>query len=408
MSQRNRGAAQVSLMWVIALSVILVFVVLFAFVSQQTISDTEQQRQAALEQRRTSDQRFEAKVEELSTLSELVGYIPEGASTRVTSLETLRSQVSEVASSLGSGEFASMEEAVPALLTAYNGVTQENANLKSQVAQLTGDLEARQAAHRTAIGEKDSTISDLRRQLEDAQSSFNTQLADLERQRDGLREQVRDQERSVSELRSRLDEQARDFASESQVGKQRRDILSEELNQVQRRAETPDGLVLAASAPLKKAWIDRGRLHRVTVGMEFDVRDPDSGRFKGRIKVTGVEDRRAEARILNTEDRFDPITADDQISNAVYDPERSPVAVLLGNGFGQLSESDMQTKLSEVGIQVRGEVDNEVDYLILGTPFFDEDTGEMVPWDSFEAYKISQALSVRVLPQRDAMDWLGL
>jgi hypothetical protein len=107
-------------------------------------------------------------------------------------------------------------------------------------------------------------------------------------------------------------------------------------------------------------------------------------------------------------DRFDPIASDDLILNAVYDPARTPVAALLGNGFSQFSEGDMKVKLGEVGIATVIEVTNEVDILILGTPFFDEDTGEMIPWADHEAYKLAQSLSVKVVPFRDAMVWLGL
>jgi len=61
-----------------------------------------------------------------------------------------------------------------------------------------------------------------------------------------------------------------------------------------------------------------------------------------------------------------------------------------------------------VGIRVVREITPEVDYLLIGTPFFDTETGEMVPWSSDEVYKAAQAASVQIVPFRDAMDWLGL
>jgi hypothetical protein len=107
-------------------------------------------------------------------------------------------------------------------------------------------------------------------------------------------------------------------------------------------------------------------------------------------------------------DQYDPVRADDVILNAVYDPSRTPVAALLGNGYGKYNANDMRSMLQEAGIEVREGVSSETDFLLLGTPFFDEETGDMVSWDSNDDHKAATSLSVSVIPMRDWSQWLGL
>ena len=406
MTGRNRGAAQVSVMWVIALCVILVFVVIFAYTSQQSAADWELAHQDAVADRQAALDRENATNEAHVTLSKNIGFV-EGAQ-GTSAPNAVSAALGEAASVFGVPDAANIESLLPAATAAYQKALTEKRDLESTVAQLRSDLDARNAAHRTALSEKDSRINDLSSQLEDTTNSLNQRNFDLESQRDSLRQQVSDQDGQIAQLRSQLLDQARGFENEKEVQLQRAAILSERLNKVERRAAGPDGSVLAASASLKKAWIDRGRLDRIVPGMEFAVHHAETSALKGRIKVVNVEEKRPECTILATLNQFDPIGEDDEIRNAIYDPSRQPVAVLLGNGFGRLSATDMKNKLKEIGILVAEQVTNEADYLILGTPFFDEDTGEVVDWSSRSEYRLAEENALTIVPLRDAMAWLGL
>jgi hypothetical protein len=137
------------------------------------------------------------------------------------------------------------------------------------------------------------------------------------------------------------------------------------------------------------------------------VRNPLSGAVKGRIRVLSVEEVRAEVAILATTDKYDPIRSNDAIFNPIYDAGRSPIAVLLGDGFGRYSKGDLTAMLGEIGVEVRDDLTVESDYLLLGTPFFDEDSGDMLSWEAHDSYKTAKALSVKVVASRDWMIWLG-
>ena len=83
-------------------------------------------------------------------------------------------------------------------------------------------------------------------------------------------------------------------------------------------------------------------------------------------------------------------------------------SVARSGDFSVISGNDIRSMLASVGVEVREGVSSETDYLLLGTPFFDEETGDMVGWESQDGHKAASALSVEVVPMRDWSQWLGL
>ena len=407
MSRSNRGAAQVSLMWVIAFAVIGLGSLGYAFIMDSELTkalnglDVAQNESTQFQTENTA-----LRNELRGEVSEL-GFAAENAD-RV-NLERVSADKEALIAAFGidGTNIRTFSDIKDPLVSAYTGVVNERDLLKGQVAQLRGDLAAREAASRSAIADKDATIATLRREKEDQLTQSSQQILDLERQRDALRGEYADLQSQIAELRVRNDEAMRQLSLEMGVLKQRNDILSSRLNSVARRADSPDGSVLSVAGEIGRAWIDRGTMDRVTIGMEFDVRNANSGARKGRLRIVSVAENRSEAQILEQTDRFDPIRTDDVIVNPVYDPERQPVAVLLGNGFGRYNAADMKAMLAEVGVMVREDISAETDILLLGTPFFDEDTGEVVPWESRDEYKAAASFSVQVIPLRDWTQWLG-
>lgn len=405
MSQMRRGS--VSIMWVIVSAVIALFAIVFGYMQAQERAGAVERAEKAEGELANTETKVNAEVDKWAGLSEKVGFTEQTGA--VSSSEAITRAVEEAAGTAPSAQGAkTLQQALTGVLTDYGASASQRRSLEQQIEQLRNDLSARQREFAAALSEKDKTLSGLRTELEDTRNSSNTQVVDLERQRDALREQVREGEQQLSDLRTQMDEAVRAKDSENQQLGQRNSILSERLNAVERQASSTDGSVLTASTELGRAWIDRGRLDRVRPGMEFVVRNRRTGNEKGLLRVSVVEDRRAQVEILAQVDAYDPIGQDDPIYNDLYDPGRTPVAVLLGNGFGKLTNEEMKNMLTEVGIRVESSVTVESDYLIIGTPFFDPDTGELIPWENQDPYKAALSYSVQVVPFRDAMAWLGL
>ncbi len=408
MSQNNRGAAQVSLMWVIALAVIMLMSLGFAFLQNQAGTKTNQDLVEA--RAATASAKADLTALRLQRSEEIrqIGFADSDGST--ISIAAMQAGINEFTTRFGldGGQITTLEALASPVFAKHSEVLGQRDALQTEVNQLRNDLEARNTASQTAMREKDSTIADLRRQMEDQANTKDGQIVDIERTRDALREQLRDRESEVTNITALLDQQARDAAGAYATMSQRNAILSNRLNDVARRADTPDGTILAADSDLRRAWIDRGSNDRITVGMTFEVRNANTNALKGKLRVTTVEAGRAQTAVISQVDQYDPVRADDIILNPVYDPSRKPVAALLGNGFGKCNANDMRSMLERVGVEVREGVSAETDYLLLGTPFFDEETGDVINWDSNDSHKAATSLSVAVIPMRDWSQWLGL
>ncbi len=405
MSQSNRGAAQVSMMWAIALAVIALVAAFFAFLQNNEFTRVSEELKVAQDQLKAEKQVSQDLRTEKRDTTAAIGFKGEGEFTSVTAVNAAKE---ELIRAFGvEGTIRSFGEIVTPIVSAYQRVTSERDSALAESARLRNDLAARESATRSALAEKDKSLADARREKDELQGSLQRQIVDVERQRDSLRDEYRRLEGQLAELRTLGDQRERDLRGEVAKYQQRNSILADRLNSVDRRVSAADGSVLTAASDLGVVWIDRGFSQRVTAGMEFEVRNAVTQKVKGRVKVTRTEQNRSEAKILAQADKYDPIRTDDRIFNAVYDATRTPVAALLGNGFGRYDAADLRAMLKDVGVEVRDQVTSETDILLLGTPFFDEETGDMMPWEGTEAYKSATALAVEVIPMRDWLQWLG-
>jgi len=406
MSQSNRGAAQVSLMWVIALAVIALVSGLFAFL--QSSEATKLQETLSLAQTTLTTEQTTVTAQRLARreLSNVVGFKGDGEFTNDAAVVAARDEMVRVFE-IDPQNVRTYSDVQGPSISRVQQITRERDDSLAESARLRNDLAARESAVRSALADKDKALADARREKDELQASLNSQIVSIERERDAGRDELRTMNTQLSSLRTLSDQQQRDLRNEITKFQQRNSVLSDRLNSVDRRVATADGAVLSSAPDLGMVWIDRGYSDRVTAGMEFEVRNANTNAVKGRVKIKRTEASRSEAVVLNQLDKYDPIRTDDLLFNAVYDPNRTPVAVLLGNGFGRYAAADLAALLSEAGIEVREEVSSETDYILLGTPFFDEETGDMMPWESQDEYKSAMALSVEVIPLRDWTQWLG-
>jgi len=395
-------------MWLIAVTVIALLAAGMAFLQSDQITQLEEKNAGLV----TDAENLRATADELRSKRrddfQALGFADEGGEfVSPAAIEAARNELI-ARFELDATSVTKLQDVVNPVVAQYNQVVGQRDALQTEVNQLRADLDSRKQANITAMREKDATIATLRKDKEDSDNAKEGQIATLERQRDGLRDQLRDANRQITEQRAINDAQARDFSKELAVLSQRNDILSSRLNGVERRVDLADGTILSANVDLGRAWIDLGSLDRIAPGMEFEVQNASTKAVKGRLRVTSVEEHRAEAAILAMADKYDPIRADDVILNELYDPSREPIAVLLGNGFGRYNAADVTAMLARAGVQVRNSVSNETDYLLLGTAFFDEETGDIVPWETMDAFKSASSYSVSVVPLRDWSQWIGM
>ena len=410
MTQSNRGAAQVGLMWAIALLVVALVSIFLAYSATGKVTQTNAylaDSQAEVAKLRND---ISTALANDAEVGQTLGWQPVGQATALPDLAAIGNSLAELGAVFPSVDpnATKLEASLPSAIADYKASQSRVGDLDRQVTQLRADLDSRQTEADNAVSEKDALISSLQSQIQDTRASMDATILDTERQRDSLREQYTQLDDRLSLTVDQKDAEILQIRNASANLKQHNDILSNRLNGVARRSEEADGAVLTANAKLGKAWIDLGRKDRLSPGLQFEVMDKTSGKLKGRLQVASVEDNRAECNVLLVSDRYNPLGTGDLIRNSVFDRERNPVAVLLGGSFGRYSASDMKAKLAEVGVAVVEDVNVEVDFLLLGTPFFDEDTGEMLSWATQDNYKVAQGMSVEIVPRRDWLTWLGL
>ena len=402
----NRGAAQVSLMWVIAFAVIMLLSLGVAFLQNDQLTQLQQKRDSAVAESETLRSDLSALRNTRSEDLQALGF--SDSEGKFVSRDAIDSQVKEYIDRFGldSGTVQRIEDIASPVFAKYEAVTGERDALQTELGQLRADLESRKQASMTAQKERDFTIQNLRTENEDMRNSKDNTISDLENQRDSLRDSLRESQSEITDLRDLLDQQSRDSEKALAYLTQRNDILGSRLNNVARRAATSDGSILAVGP--ENAWLDLGYAHRLAVGMEFDVHNAKSHRVKGRVRVVEVEEKKARASIVSVVDKYDPIRENDVLVNDVYDPNRTLIVSLLGDGFGLYNQNDIRSKLESIGIEVRESVNIETDFLLLGTAFFDEETGEVLDWGAYDSHKAATSLSVTVVPQRDWGQWLGI
>ena len=188
MSQSNRGAAQVSMMWAIAFLVIALVSIFVAFSTSGKLKEAQDALATAQQENATLDAAEKARRAEGLAISQKAGWQPERTALSNTDLMTNAIQQLGGVFPNADPNAETVEAVLPTVISDYNAAKERIADTERQIAQLRADLDARQSETDTALADKDQRISDLEGELDDTRNSMNEQIVDLERQRDALRD----------------------------------------------------------------------------------------------------------------------------------------------------------------------------------------------------------------------------
>ncbi len=131
------------------------------------------------------------------------------------------------------------------------------------------------------------------------------------------------------------------------------------------------------------ATINRGRRHKIVLGMTFEVysspsalRPNATGEYpvgKATVEVINIEQDSSLCRVIRTQ-RGNPMVRGDVIANPVYDPNKTYTFVILGNfdfnndGTATAAEqSDIRALIENWGGRVTDTLAGDVDFLVLGS-----------------------------------------
>ena len=282
---------------------------------------------------------------------------------------------------------------------------------KDTAQQLT-QIEDARTAYRT---DRDKYVEKLERDFDDGRKRND---ADLTKER---------QQRAAAEKRL-VDLQKRIEAQQEKLGGLL--IGPEKLS----TARQPDGKVLTAIPGDDVVYINLGRQHGLTLGLQFAVYSartgiPEDGRGKAQIEVVSISDSSAECRIVYVAGN-EMILEADLIANPVYDPARSLIFVVLGEfdrNHDGLPDRDgaawIESLITNWGGKVSTELSPLTDFVVLGAaPRRPKSTGEgadqtaqaaakdsnQKAWTTYnELLESAKTLAVPILPQDVFLNFLG-
>lgn len=265
----------------------------------------------------------------------------------------------------------------------------EISSLQSQLERLNDELDEvrrqsdrRRESHRAELESVQNQIAgyraaadEYRRELEETKRTMNQSV-------DRLADQY---EVRIADLESDAD----DLHRERVLLMSRVEDLQERLSSDRIRAQDPstlvDGRVIDASGGSDQVFIDRGRQHRIVLGMTFEVYDdaasirpnPDTGelpRGKASLQVVRVGDTTSTAKIIRSVPGR-PVVRDDVIANAVYDPNYQFKFYVHGvfdiDGDGRATAAEREYIENMIvnwgGTVVHGDtLPGDLDFLVLG------------------------------------------
>ena len=412
MNRSRRGAARVSITWMIVVVIAFFAALSMVFVFDGEVADANQRLEAAKAEAAAATAKLDTAFASEREISRALGfYDREQASpkskpdTAVEGLNTFKDQMGITEPSIQDWEMAA-----PRAVELYNARGREINDLKQQVANLTNEVQVNRQAADSLASEKDQRINTLQQQLNDANQAAQSRQSDLEGEVASVRATLADTESQLSRSRGETDD-ALQAKREREAEFTTRLTNTTKVLEWQKEPERPDGKILETSEKLGLAWINIGKQNRLYAGMRFAVKDgtPGVDHVKAYCEVLRVEEEMSEVIISDIRDPFDPPTPGDIVYNPIYDPVGVRNAVLIGRFTGTYNEGELSALLDGIRINVQDNLDKTTDYLVVGAELYVDEDGEPLedPLQPSELpeYKEAVAMGVRIVPIKLITDY---
>lgn len=409
MTRSIRGAARVSVVWMIS-TLVLFFVALgFAFVATSDLSRAEAAQAAAEQEQADAVARFDSEAEAARERARAIGwYDKESADPRI-NLDAVQTSLEGIKDELNNESIQTVADVFKPAMDAIQVVQDENAQLRSRITTLEGELTQARATLSTVTTQKDSELADLRQQLSDEQQKYQRNESESTRRNSELAAEKDEALAAVDAAERDKEEALREAAREKSSLAQRLDKLRTELA-LPTSQDSYDGKILAVSDLYPIAWIDVGANHRLARGTVFEVRSgtPGDHRLKARARVVELKPESAKVEIFDEQFEYFPVAAGDELWNDVYTRGGDRKAVLAGR-FSAPSEAELTALLARIGIEVEPRLTVDTHYLIVGSAVFVDEDGEPLdePRDPSEldVYRQAEAAGVTIVSMSRLRDF---
>lgn len=416
MNRRTRGAAFVSLLWVVVLIVLLLIggVVIYMFASERTA--LEGQLAVAQRDLATSTAKVSKANKRNLVLSGKVGFRDDKDPLSESRPEEIDGLLKQLSTDYGA-DTTTLFRMTERLRTRIDDVTRERDEARTAMTTSEQARASLQQNLQDMTRQKDEAHATLEKTLSDERDRNASQETAEKARNDDLNRRLTDLEGRSRSEKGELDTKITELEGEIKKREGRIVELSKRVEFI-RLPDTPDGSIVQVSTA-GTAYIDLGTRNLLRRGTRFKVFTYGKGgemRDKGMIEVSKVEDTLAEATIVETKDKFDPITAGDRISAPNFDPKMPREFVLVGRFPTGYSRAMVADRLRSLGAKVADKVGPATDFLVLGdreTPAAAaeegaEGGGEEGGEESAESeeMKLAALYRVQTLPVREILEYL--
>lgn len=390
MRNPERGASQVSVLWLILVMIVALAMAVTAWVQSTAVTTAQEEikklRSDVAEREKTVDsvrQRYRA-------VSAKVGFVGEGSPE--TEVDPLTKALDDSSKALGGGATAQdILKNAQAELAKSKAETEQR---DQRIASLQTELKTANDSRETARSELQKQIDDLDRRSKDQTASDAAKITNLETQRDEKAKAAKDAADQLTALQEKLDKEVASRQKELDLVAAKNADLNTKL-MFTRVPPSPKGSVVEVSKALPIGYIDLGNESRIQQGMRFQVVDYDSDhkfRTKGWAEVTKVDNKMSEVR-LETRNSLSPIVRGDLLLNPLFDPSGMRKAVLVGRfPISAGGKQGVEARLKDLGITIQDKVDATTDYVILGQPDV-SNTGEVQDFETNPDVVMAQKLN---------------
>lgn len=270
-------------------------------------------------------------------------------------------------------------------------------------------IERERTQHRTTLGAVNEQLEQYRAEVDAYRSGVDQAKTDMNATVDRTRSEASSREKELQGRIVSLEEEAARLRNQVD---ELRGARKEDLLQGRPEESLVDGAVIAVDPADGTATIDRGRAHKVRVGLTFavyaeaaGVRPDENGEYprgKAALEVIRVDETSARCRVLS-ERAGNPVVRGDAIANAVYDPSKVYAMLVIGNfdtdrdgAATEAEQAGVRAMIEGWGGIVADELTGHVDFLIAGQrPVLPPEPGIGSPIELVQAYLAQQALQQR-------------
>jgi hypothetical protein len=378
MKRSQRGAARVSVTWLIVFLVLFFVACGFGYMGYEAEQKALARAEAAEAARAKAETLDEESQKQILAISKVVGWFDPNQAVALTDVAAMKTGFDELRSSFPDmgPDVTTISAALPKVRDAYLARGREIGTLRDSEAALKGEKAAIETSLRGQLDEKDRRIDELGRSLADAENNARQAANEAENRIASLNQQRNDLDNQLREARNQMEAQRRQFESDRATFETRTSAALAKLKFLN-EPEAVDGKIVNVATDLSLGYINIGAQQRVSRGMRFRVVAGAVGstKLKAFAEVTDVKPDRAEVRLYDVVDRFDPVVAGDVIYNPLFDPTGRRDAVLCGRFSAPFNEAELKVLLSNMNISVNPKLDYNTDYLIVGSELYIDEEG---------------------------------